>query len=359
MANFKESVLKEILQEFQTIEERLADPNLVGNVAKIRQLNRERSRLLPIVELIHKREELLHELSAIKEQQESEKDLEMRQYLWEELQKAKLSLEETEKELSYALLPKDPDSGKDVIVEIRAGTGGEEAALFARDLMRMYLRFLEKKGIQTEILDLSPSATGGFKEVIFAARGEKAYDLLHQEAGGHRVQRIPVTEANGRIHTSAVTVAVLPEAEEEEVEINPQDLRIDVMRASGAGGQHVNKTESAVRITHLPTGIMVYMQEEKSQIKNREKAMRVLRARLYEKMRRERHEKLAQEKKAQVGSGDRSEKIRTYNFPQNRVTDHRIGFTAYNLDQVMEGELDELIQAYQNYRQQELLQQIH
>ncbi|MCS6984266.1 MAG: peptide chain release factor 1 [Leptospiraceae bacterium] len=359
MAELNETVLREIEQEFHTLEERLLDPSVQKDVTKLRELTRERARLFRIVELIQKRRALLTELSSLREQLGQESDAEMLHYLAEEKQRLEENLAKIERELKLALLPKDPDSGKDVIVEIRAGTGGEEAALFARDLLRMYLKFLDKKGVPTEILDLSPSSAGGVKEAIFAARGELAYDLLHFEAGAHRVQRIPATEANGRIHTSAVTVAVLPEAEEEEVDIQSQDLRIDVMRASGAGGQYVNKTESAVRITHIPTGIVVYMQEERSQSKNKEKALRILRARLYEKMRRERHEKLAMEKRAQVGSGDRSEKIRTYNFPQNRITDHRIGYTAYNLDQVLEGELDDLISALETHRQEELLQTIH
>ncbi|HNJ66574.1 MAG TPA: peptide chain release factor 1, partial [Turneriella sp.] len=240
---------------------------------------------------------------------------------------------------------KDADSGKNVYLEIRAGTGGDEAGLFARDLFRMYCRYLDAEGIKYEIQEFNETGVGGAKEAILLALGERAYDILHLEAGTHRVQRIPATEANGRIHTSAVTVAVIPEADEDEISINPADLRIDVFRSSGAGGQHVNKTESAVRITHIPTGIVVGCQEEKSQIKNRAKAMKALMSKLVEKQRSEAAEKYATEKKAQVGSGDRSEKIRTYNYPQNRVTDHRINFTVHNLDQVMEGRLGDLIGA--------------
>ncbi len=359
MSHVREEVIENLLQEFRALEERLADPQTAVDPKRLMELSRERARLEPVVDLARAWQNFRSQWEEIQKQLALEKDSDMISVLRDELTELESALKRTERELQLALLPKDPDSGKDVFVEIRAGTGGEEAALFARDLLRMYLRYLEKKKISVEIMDISESPAGGIKEAIFAARGPEAFDLLHREAGGHRVQRIPATEANGRIHTSAVTVAVLPQIEEDELTLNPADIRIDVMRASGAGGQHVNKTESAVRLTHLPTGIVVYMQEEKSQMKNREKAMQVLRARIYEKEKAEKHEKLAAEKKAQVGSGDRSDKIRTYNFPQNRVTDHRIGYTAYNLDQVLEGDLDDLIQAIQVHRQQELLQEIN
>jgi len=253
------------------------------------------------------------------------------------------------------LLPRDPNDEKNVILEIRAGTGGEEAALFAADLLRMYLRYAERQGWKTEIMSAHPTDTGGFKEVIVLISGKGAYSRLKYESGVHRVQRVPVTESQGRIHTSAVTVAVLPEAEDVEVQIRPEELRIDVFRASGHGGQHVNTTDSAVRITHLPTGLVVTCQDERSQHKNKAKAMKVLRARLYELMQRERQEKEAAARRAMVGTGDRSERIRTYNFPQGRVTDHRIGLTLYQLDQVLEGDLELIIPQLVSHFQAEAL----
>jgi peptide chain release factor 1 len=268
----------------------------------------------------------------------------------EELIKSDIeSLEEKrkklEEELKILLLPKDPNDEKNVIVEIRAGTGGEEAALFAGDLFRMYNRYAEKRGWKAEIIDSNPTELGGFKEVVFEINGNGAYSRLKYESGVHRVQRVPTTEAGGRIHTSAATVAVLPEAQEIDIDINPNDLRIDIFRASGHGGQGVNTTDSAVRITHIPTGMVVTCQDERSQLKNKEKAMKVLRARLMEKAQMEQNQKIAQDRRSQVGSGDRSERIRTYNFPQGRITDHRIGLTIHQLTSVLEGELDEIIDA--------------
>ena len=256
------------------------------------------------------------------------------------------------------LLPKDPNDDKNVIVEIRGGVGGEEAALFAGDLFRMYAKFAEKQGWRTEIIDANATEIGGFKEVSFMVTGFGAYSKLKYESGTHRVQRVPVTESGGRIHTSAVTVAVLPEAEEVEVDINPDDLRIDLYCASGAGGQHVNRTESAIRITHLPTGIVVQCQDERSQLKNKAKAMAVLRARLLDKAQQEQTDAVAKDRKNQVGSGDRSERIRTYNFPQGRVTDHRIGLTLHRIDAIMNGDLDELLNALITADQTERLKQV-
>ena len=260
-------------------------------------------------------------------------------------------------ELKLLLLPKDPDDEKNVIVEIRAGTGGEEAALFAGDLFRMYTRYAEAQGWKVEILNANPTELGGFKEIIFMVEGKGAYNRLKFESGVHRVQRVPVTEAGGRIHTSAASVIVLPEAEEVDVELDPNDLRIDVFRASGHGGQHVNTTDSAVRITHLPTGIVVSCQDEKSQLKNREKALKVLRARLLDQMRQEQQEELAKTRRSLVRSGDRSERIRTYNFPQNRVTDHRVGLTLHRLDAVIAGDLEEIISTLLLSEQTEKLKQ--
>jgi peptide chain release factor 1 len=272
-----------------------------------------------------------------------DEDRELAEMAAAEVAEAEESLPGLEDQIQLLLLPRDPNDEKNVLLEVRAGTGGEEAALFAADIFRMYLRFAERKGWQSEIMSCHETDSGGFKEVIVLISGQGAYSQLKFESGVHRVQRVPTTESQGRIHTSAVTVAVLPEAEEVELDINPEDLRIDVFRASGPGGQHVNKTESAVRITHIPTGLVVSCQDEKSQFKNKAKAMKVLRARLFDQMKAEQHAKEAAERRSQVGSGDRSERIRTYNFPQGRVSDHRINLTLYKLDQIMDGDLDFLI----------------
>jgi peptide chain release factor 1 len=272
-----------------------------------------------------------------------ESDPEMIEMAKHEMETKALELAKIEKEMEFLLIPKDPNDKKNAIVEIRAGTGGDEAALFAGELYKMYTRWVEKNRLKMEIMDSSATELGGFKEIIFMVTGDNAYGLLKFESGTHRVQRVPETETRGRIHTSAATVAVLPEQEEVDVEIRPEDLKIEVCRASGAGGQHVNKTESAVRIIHIPTGMESFCQDDRSQVKNREKAMKILRARVKEKLEREEKEKLDSTRRAQIGSGDRSEKIRTYNFPQNRVTDHRIGLTVYNLESVMLGDINEFI----------------
>ena len=282
-------------------------------------------------------------------------DKEFKEMLVDEIKTAKENIEKIEEELKVLLLPKDPNDDKNVIVEIRGGAGGDEAALFAGDLFRMYSMYADSKRWKTEVLNLSEIGIGGIKEVTFMIEGEGAYSRLKFESGVHRVQRVPETESSGRIHTSTVTVAVLPEVDEVEVEINPDDLQIDTYRSSGAGGQHVNKTESAIRITHIPTGIVVACQDERSQHKNREAAMKMLRSRLYEKMERERSESIAADRKSQVGTGDRSERIRTYNFPQGRMTDHRIGLTLYKLEQIMNGDLDEVIDALVTTDQSEKL----
>jgi peptide chain release factor 1 len=282
----------------------------------------------------------------------------MKEMLVSEIGELKKRIEDYEARLLVMLLPRDPNSGKDVIMEIRAGTGGEEAALFAADLFRMYSRYADIKGWKIEYLSVSATGIGGYKEIIFSVRSPEAYDNLKFESGGHRVQRVPTTEAGGRIHTSAVTVAAMAEAEEDEIEINPDELRIDVYRSSGHGGQSVNTTDSSVRITHLPSGMVVTCQDEKSQLKNKNKALRVLRARLLEKSNRERMEKEAALRKSMVGSGDRSERIRTYNFPQSRLTDHRIGLTLYSLEKILEGELDAVIEPLKKNEIEEQLSKI-
>jgi peptide chain release factor 1 len=345
VAELNEQNLTAIVSNFRAIEERLADPQVTADNKRLTELSRERARLLKTAELAEQWLQLKNQIADCDAGWQAEKDAEMKAELGAELKALRERFTQLSEELQLELIPKDADAGKNVYLEIRAGTGGDEAGLFARDLFRMYCRYLDSEGIAYEIQELNETGVGGIKEAILLVLGERAYELLHLEAGTHRVQRIPATEANGRIHTSAVTVAVIPEADEDEIHINPNDLRIDVFRSSGAGGQHVNKTESAVRITHIPTGIVVGCQEEKSQIKNRAKAMKALMSKLVEKQRSENAEKYATEKKAQVGSGDRSEKIRTYNYPQNRVTDHRINFTVHNLDQVMEGRLGDLIGA--------------
>jgi peptide chain release factor 1 len=288
---------------------------------------------------------------------EGESDPDMLEMAREELESLKESLEEATGRLKALLVPKDPLDGKNIIMEIRAGTGGEEAALFAADLYRMYNRFAEQNSWKIEVMDSNETGIGGFKEIIFSISGKNVYGNLRYESGVHRVQRIPTTESGGRIHTSAVTVAVLPEAEETDIDINPEDLKIDVYRSSGPGGQSVNTTDSAVRITHIPTGTVVTCQDEKSQHKNKAKALRVLRARLYEEEKRKNNQERAEARKNQVGSGDRSERIRTYNFPQNRVTDHRVNLTLHKLDAVMQGDLSEIIESLKYSARQEYLKE--
>lgn len=346
--------LEEVEKRFEELTEKLADLELVSNREKYAKIAREHAELSEIVETYRAYKRTLEEIEGNKELLE-EQDEELVKLAKEELKELTAKAEDLEKKLMLLLLPKDPNDEKNILLEIRAGTGGEEAALFAADLFRMYSRYAERKGWEVEILDVNPTGLGGFKEIIALIKGKGAYSRLKYESGVHRVQRIPETESQGRIHTSAVTVAVLPEAEEVDIEIRPEDLRIETMRASGHGGQHVNKTESAVRITHIPTGIVVSCQNERSQHQNRARAMQILRARLYERKLREQEEKIQAERRSQVGTGDRSERIRTYNFPQNRVTDHRIGLTLYRLEQVMEGEIDDIIDSLITYYQAEAL----
>lgn len=330
-------------EKYEELTRALSDPEVINDARRLQKYAKTHAELAGIVEKYREYKQVEKELQDIAEMLRDDLEPELREMAREELVRLKERKATLEHELKVLLLPRDPNDEKNVIVEIRGGTGGEEAALFAADLFRMYSRYAERQGWRTELMSSSPTELGGFKEVIFMIEGKGAYSKLKFESGVHRVQRIPTTESGGRIHTSTATVAVLPEAEEVEVEINPNDLRIDVFRSSGPGGQSVNTTDSAVRITHLPTGIVVSCQDEKSQHKNRDKAMRILRARLLNKLQAEQQAEVAQARKSQVGTGDRSERIRTYNFPQGRVTDHRINLTLYRLEAVLDGELDEII----------------
>ena len=334
--------LKEIALRYEDLQAQLADPGVYGDAVRLRDVTRELKELEPVVAAYHAweaaqasradAEELLH-------------DPDLRELAQEEFAAARAECERLERELTLLLLPKDPNDHRNVILEIRSGVGGEESALFAGTLLRMYTMYAQSRGWRCETVNLSETELGGVKECSVLIEGEGAFSRLKFESGVHRVQRVPETESGGRIHTSAATVAVLPEAEEVDVEIDPKDLQIDTYRSSGAGGQHVNKTESAIRITHLPTGLVVECQDERSQYKNKDKAMKVLRSRLYERELARREEAEAASRRSQVGSGDRSERIRTYNFPQGRVTDHRIGLTLYKIDAILDGGLDELIDA--------------
>lgn len=335
--------LSALIARFDEVEARLSAPDLYDDPAAAAKLLKEQRRLAPIVEVIRAREEALQTIEDAQELMRE--DPEMRDFAQEELSEAQERADKLEQELKILLLPRDPNDDKNIIVEIRGGAGGEESALFAHSLHRMYNMYAEKHGWTTEILSINETELGGCKEVVFQIAGDGVYSRLKFESGVHRVQRVPETESQGRIHTSTVTVAVLPEAEEVDFEINPTDLKIDTFRASGAGGQHINKTESAIRITHLPTGTVVECQDERSQHKNRDKAMRVLRTRLYEAECEKQNAAIAAERRAQVGTGDRSERIRTYNFPENRVSDHRIKLTIYKLSQFLDGDMDEVLDA--------------
>lgn len=336
--------IEEINEKFEEISRKLSDPEIISDQSQYRKLAKEHKELMPIVE---KGKEYLNVLSNIEEDQEILKgsDRELKELVYEEIEELQEKEKKLENEIKLMLLPKDPNDNKSAIVEIRAGTGGDEAAIFAGDLYKMYTKFAERKNWKVEELSSNTIGIGGFKEVIFSLSGDDVYGSMKFESGVHRVQRIPVTETSGRIHTSAATVAVFPEADEVDFEIDPSDLRIDTYRASGAGGQHVNKVESAIRITHMPTGMVVTCQNEKSQHKNKAKAMKILRSRLLAMKQEEQRTEIAKKRKSMVSTGDRSAKIRTYNFPQGRVTDHRINLTLYKLDQIIEGDMDELIEA--------------
>lgn len=351
-------ILQKYEPQFKELEKRLADPDIMKDIAAYKVLMQERAHLEPIMEALHTLRTLSEEIAAAEQMIAEEEDEELITMAKEELSQLKEQKQALEESGKMLLVPPDPMEGKNIIMEIRAGTGGDEAALFAADLFRMYSHFAESKRWKIEIISVNETGIGGFKEIIFSISGKDVYGNLRWESGVHRVQRVPETESGGRIHTSAVTVAVLPEAEETDIEIRQEDLKVDVMRSSGPGGQSVNTTDSAVRLTHLPTGLVVICQDEKSQIKNKAKALRVLRSRLLEMEEEKKARERADNRKSQVGSGDRSERIRTYNFPQNRLTDHRINLTLYKLELVMAGQLEEVVDALKMAAGEEALKEL-
>ncbi len=339
------SRLSEAEKRYAAVEEELGSSSAMADMDKYRKLMKEYKSLTPLMEKYREYKKLTDDVSGAREMMESERDPELRALAEEEYHSGREALVTLEEELKFLLVPPDPNDDKNVVVEIRAGVGGEESALFASVLYRMYTMYAETRKFKTELVSVNETGLGGFREITFMVSGEGAYSRFKFESGVHRVQRVPETEASGRIHTSTATVAVLPEAEDVEVEILPADLEIETIKSSGAGGQHVNKTESAIRMLHKPTGIIVECQDERSQHKNRDKALKILKAKLFDMKQREQNDKIASERKLQVGSGDRSEKIRTYNYPQSRVTDHRIGFTIYSIESFLDGDIDKMIDA--------------
>ena len=335
--------LEELEKKYEELNKNLSDPKIIANQSKFQECAKMHSDISKTVLKYKEYKGIIKEIEENSKLFLEEKDVEFKNLINEELEKLKEKKSNLEIELKELIFPKDPHDKKNCIVEVRAGAGGDEAALFAGDLFRMYSRFAENNGWKTEVMSSNPTGIGGFKEIIFSIIGKEVYGKLKHESGVHRVQRVPVTESSGRIHTSTVTVAILPEVEEVELEISPNDLKIDRFRSTGPGGQSVNTTDSAIRITHIPTGMVVTCQDEKSQHKNKDKALKILRARLLDMVEREKHEELALKRKSQVGTGDRSERIRTYNFPQNRITDHRIGLNLHNLEEVLEGNLNDLV----------------
>ncbi|CAM3127876.1 peptide chain release factor 1 [Sporolactobacillus spathodeae] len=349
--------LHTLAERYEKLNQLLADPEVIADSRKLRTYSKEQADLQEIVSAYHAYTEIVHELDDARGMLREPLDDAMKDMVQDEIARLEDEQAALEQQLKQLMIPKDPNDARNVVVEIRGAAGGDEAALFAGDLFRMYTRYAEQQGWRTDVIDTSPGEIGGYKEIVFMINGNGAYSKLKFESGAHRVQRVPETESGGRTHSSTATVAVLPEAEEFDFELNEKDIRVDRFASSGPGGQSVNTTMSAIRLTHLPTGIVVSCQEERSQIKNKEKAMKVLRARVYDKYQREAQEKYDSTRKSAVGTGDRSERIRTYNFSQNRVTDHRIGLTIHQLDQVLNGKLDEIIQALIEHDQAKKLEQ--
>lgn len=359
----KEEIMFDQLDSFiiryDELSELLSDPDVIADTKRFMELTKEESNLRPKVETFKRYQQVVEEIGDTEEMLGEGLDSEMAEMAKEELASLKKEKVELEEKIKFLLLPEDPNDGKNIIMEIRGAAGGDEAALFAGDLLSMYQKYAESQGWRVEVMDANITGIGGYKEVILMITGDNVFSKLKYESGAHRVQRVPSTESQGRVHTSTATVVVMPEAEEVEIELEDKDIRVDIYHASGAGGQHVNKTASAVRLTHLPTGIVVAMQDERSQLKNREKAMKVLRARVYDKISQEAQSEYDANRKSAVGTGDRSERIRTYNFPQNRVTDHRIGLTLQKLDQVLAGKIDEIVDALILYDHTEKLEQLN
>jgi peptide chain release factor 1 len=350
--------LQAVEDKYMDLEAKISDPEVIANQAEWQKCTKAHAKMADVVAVFREYKQVMQRLRDAQEIIDANDDADLVEMAQEELKELKPLVPEYEEKLTILLIPSDPNDDKNVIIEIRGGAGGDEAALFAGDLFRMYTRYADNMGWRCEMLDSSPTGLGGFKEVVFQISGNEVYSRMKFESGVHRVQRVPDTESQGRVHTSTVTVAVMPEAEDVDVDINPKDLRVDVYRSSGAGGQHVNKTSSAVRMTHLPTGIVVQCQNERSQLQNREKCMQMLRTKLFDAAQEEQRAATASDRKSQVGTGDRSERIRTYNYPQGRVTDHRIGLTLHKLETILNGDLDELIGALITAKQSEKLQQV-